>query len=88
MRLTVRVRTRSSCPGLKVGDGGVLVVKVKSPPVDGRANSELCKIIGAALGVPKRDVNVIRGMKSREKIVEIEGEDAVIKRKINGMGDS
>lgn len=52
---------------------GVLEAKVTAPPVDGRANKALCKLVAKRIGVAPSRVSVVRGAKSREKVVRVEG---------------
>lgn len=55
-------------------DGGqALRIKLKAPPVDGKANKELVRFLARILGVPKNAVSTLRGEKSRLKSVEIGG---------------
>ena len=53
--------------------GTALKVRLQAPPVDGKANAELCRFLGEALGLPKGAVTLGRGASSRQKIVEITG---------------
>ncbi len=55
---------------------GVLRAKVTAAPVDGKANKALCKLIAKRVGVAPSRVSVVRGEKSRDKIVRVEGVDA------------
>jgi uncharacterized protein len=74
--LEVRVRLR---PGARTDEllgfdeEGVLRARVAAPPVDGRANKALCKLIAKRCGVAPSRVRVVRGEKSRQKTVAIEG---------------
>jgi uncharacterized protein (TIGR00251 family) len=52
---------------------GALEVRVAAPPVDGAANDELLRFLAATLGVPRRDVRLVRGTSSRLKRVEVHG---------------
>jgi hypothetical protein len=54
---------------------GVLLVRVKAPPVEGRANEALRKLIAKSVKVPKSRVTIVRGERSRRKLVAIEGAD-------------
>lgn len=54
---------------------GVLQARVSAPPVDGKANRSLCKLIAKQVGVAPSKVSVLRGEKSRNKLVEVEGVD-------------
>lgn len=48
-------------------------VRIASPPVEGAANTELCRFLADALKVPKRAVRLLRGETGREKLVLVEG---------------
>ena len=48
-----------------------LRIKVAAPPVEGKANKELINILSEHFKVSKSKVLIIRGKKSRNKVVEI-----------------
>jgi uncharacterized protein (TIGR00251 family) len=50
-----------------------LKVKVHAPALEGRANDALLEFLAHKLGVHRRDVTLIRGDKSRHKVVRIAG---------------
>jgi uncharacterized protein (TIGR00251 family) len=52
---------------------GVLLVRVTAPPVDGRANAALCRLIAKRAHVGVRSVAIVRGAGSREKVIRVEG---------------
>lgn len=53
--------------------GEALKVRLQAPPVDGKANLELCSFLARELGLPKRAVSVMTGASSRLKRVELHG---------------
>jgi uncharacterized protein (TIGR00251 family) len=53
--------------------GEVLKVKIKVPPVEGRANVVLCAFLATKLNLPPRAVTVLTGTTSRLKRVRLEG---------------
>jgi uncharacterized protein len=55
---------------------GILQARVSAPPVDGRANKALCRLIAKSAGVAPSKVSIARGEKSRDKLVRVEGLDA------------
>jgi uncharacterized protein (TIGR00251 family) len=55
--------------------GEALKVKVHAPALEGRANDELLDFLARELGVPRRNLTLLRGEKSRQKIVRIDGLD-------------
>ena len=73
MELRVRVTARASRDELAGLRDGVLRVRVSAPPVDGKANEAVCRLIARALMVGKTSVTVTKGERSRDKVVEIDG---------------
>ena len=55
--------------------GAALKVKVHAPALDGRANDALLDFLAEQLGVPRRTVTLVRGDRSRQKLVRIDGLD-------------
>jgi uncharacterized protein (TIGR00251 family) len=53
--------------------GSDIKVKIHAPPLDGRANDELCQFLAEQLDVPRRAVTLVRGETSRQKTVRVEG---------------
>jgi uncharacterized protein len=54
---------------------GVVIVRVTAPPIDGRANEALRRLVAKRLGVARSSVTIVRGHRSRDKVVEIDGLD-------------
>lgn len=71
--LSVRVTPRSSRDELQGWQDGVLRVRLKAPPVDGRANEALCRYLASVLGVPAGSIAVAGGQTARTKRLRIEG---------------
>ena len=55
--------------------GTALKVKVHAPALDGRANDVLLEFLATELKVPRRTVSLVRGDKSRQKVIRIDGLD-------------
>ena len=53
--------------------GGRLKVRLAAPPVDGRANDALVEFLAAYFEVPRRNVRITAGLKSRKKRVIVDG---------------
>ena len=51
---------------------GALRVRLAAPPIDGRANEALIAWLAKSLGVPRHDVEVLRGESSRRKQVAVD----------------
>jgi uncharacterized protein (TIGR00251 family) len=82
-RLAVRVTPRAGRDRIDGVRDGVLRVRVAAPPVEGRANEALVRLLAQALGVAPRDVRVVRGAAGRDKLVEVEGPaEAEVRRRL------
>ena len=69
--------------------GEALKVKVKAPPVEGRANETLCEFLADELGLPRRAVTVLRGDTSRLKLIRIESlSEAEVRTRLSPAGNS
>ncbi|MCA4900007.1 MAG: DUF167 domain-containing protein [Bacteroidota bacterium] len=55
-----------------VEEGGILKVYVNAPANDGKANAAVIQTLALHFGIKKNQVRIVRGMKSRTKIVEID----------------
>ena len=53
--------------------GAALKVKVRAPALEGRANDALTDFLADRLGLPRRAVALVRGERSRHKVVRIDG---------------
>lgn len=53
--------------------GGLLKIRVSSPPVDGAANAALTAFLAQKLGVKERDVTLVRGATGRKKTFLVHG---------------
>ncbi|HAT04020.1 MAG TPA: YggU family protein [Candidatus Magasanikbacteria bacterium] len=70
--LSIRVLPRSSRNEI-VGEmaDGTLKVKLTAPPVDGKANRALIELLSEYFDVPKSKIKIVRGLTSKNKIIEI-----------------
>jgi len=50
-----------------------LKIRVTAPPVEGKANEELIRLLAEALGVGRDQVTIIGGHKGRNKTVAVAG---------------
>jgi uncharacterized protein len=52
-----------------------VVIRVTAPPVDGKANEALCRLVAKRAGVAPSRVRIVRGPTARDKTLEVEGVD-------------
>lgn len=72
-RLAIRVQTRAHRDEIAGERAGALLVRVTAPPIEGRANDALCKLVAKRLEIAPRRVSVVRGATARDKLLEVEG---------------
>ena len=72
MELDIRVQSRASRNAIEV-DGEHIMVRVTAAPESGKANDAVVALLAKRLGVPKRSVQIVRGHKSRDKRISIDG---------------
>ncbi|MCG5547548.1 DUF167 domain-containing protein [Halorhodospira halochloris] len=70
--LRLKLQPRSSQEKLGAPWNGLLKVYINAPPVDGAANDRLVRLIAKHCGVPKSNIRITNGVKSKEKTVEVE----------------
>ena len=75
MDLDVRVIPRAGRSGFGGLRDGALLVRLAAAPVDGAANDELIALLAKTLRIPKRDITIVSGERSRTKRVRIAGID-------------
>ena len=71
--LAIRVQPRAKRTEVAGERGGAVVIRVSAPPVDGRANEAVCRLIAERAGVPRSAVTVVRGQTGRDKLVRVDG---------------
>lgn len=69
----MRVQARAGRDEIVGERGGRLVVRIGAAPVEGKANQALRKLIAKRAGVPAGRVSIVRGERSRDKLVRVEG---------------
>lgn len=74
--LAVRVMPRASRTALVRDVQGMLRAYVHAPPVEGAANRAVVELLAEVLDCPKSAITVVRGERTRDKVVAIAGIDA------------
>jgi uncharacterized protein YggU (UPF0235/DUF167 family) len=80
----VAVRVRPGARADHVGGrwsgprGDALLVTVRARAVDGAANAAVIATVAAAFGLRRGDVELVSGVRSRDKVLELTGDEAVL----------
>ena len=53
--------------------GDAIKIKLRAPPVEGKANTALRRFLAEKLSIPQRAIVLKHGEKSRDKVIRIEG---------------
>ncbi|MDY6835193.1 MAG: DUF167 domain-containing protein [Chloroflexota bacterium] len=70
MKYRIRVTANSSSEEV-YQDEDMILVRVKSPSREGKANDAVIKLLAKYFHVPQNSVRIVSGHKGRNKVVEI-----------------
>ncbi len=73
VRVDIEVKVRASRSRVLGIKSNRLSVALAAPPVDGAANAALIETLAEHFGLPRRQVQLIAGERSRRKVVELTG---------------
>ncbi len=83
IRLTPRGRADRVEGIVRAADGTVAVkVSVTAPPAEGLANDALMQLLAREWHVARRDLAIVGGLKSRNKIVQVGGDGAALAKRL------
>ena len=71
--LAIRVQPRAKRTEVAGERGGAVLIRVTAPPVDGKANEAVCRLIADRAGVARSAVRIVRGEAARDKLVRVDG---------------
>lgn len=69
--IQVKVKPRSRVSEVAEGADGIWIARLKSPPVDGKANDELIRLMARHFAVPRSAIIIKSGASARLKLVQI-----------------
>ncbi|MBE9220394.1 DUF167 domain-containing protein [Dolichospermum flos-aquae] len=72
MQKIVKVKPNSQQQKIEELADGSLNVHLKSPPIEGKANEELIKLLAKKFDVPKSSITIKSGVTSRNKLITID----------------
>lgn len=76
VRFAVRLTPRAAGDRVDGVVDGILRARVGAAAVEGAANAALIRMIATDLAVARRDVRIVAGASSRQKLVVVDGVDA------------
>ena len=72
MKISVKVKPNSKENAVEPAGEKQYNVRVKEKAIEGRANEAVIKALGEYFGVPKSRITVVKGLKSRNKVVDLQ----------------
>ncbi len=74
--LPIKVTPRANKSEIVGLEGDAIKVRLKAPPVDGKANEALVRFIAEVFAVPRASVEIVSGLTARRKLVSVRGVSA------------
>ncbi|MFU7598337.1 DUF167 domain-containing protein [Legionella pneumophila] len=71
--LSLLIQPGAKCNQVVGAVGGELKIKIAAPSIEDKANMELVRYLSVLFKVPKSQIKIKRGLKSRHKIIEVIG---------------
>ncbi|MGB2868632.1 MAG: DUF167 domain-containing protein [Bacteroidota bacterium] len=72
MKIRVKVKPNAHKNEVEKLPDGSYIVRVTSPPVEGRANEKLIEVLAEYFQRPKRAIRILVGKSGKHKIIEIQ----------------
>ncbi len=92
MRVSVRVKpgaSRTKVGGQygeeSGGQNGVLIVRVGARAVEGAATEAVLKAVAKAFDLRRADVDLVGGLTSRTKVLELEGDEHALSTRLSQL---
>lgn len=83
MIIHLKVKPNSAKNEFRRDDSGEIVIRLKAPPVDGKANEMLISFLSDFFSVSKSRIHILTGHSSKYKKIEIEGEYTELEKKLS-----
>ena len=83
--LRVRLQPRARRNEVVGERDGAVLIRVTAPPVDGKANEALCRLVAKKAGVAPSRVTLLRGHTARDKTLDVDGVDIATLRAALGL---
>ncbi len=71
MKIAIKVKPNSKEEAVEPVNKNEFILRVRAPAREGRANEAVIELLSEYFSVPQKRVMIIRGHKSKNKVVEI-----------------
>ena len=70
-KINVKVKPNSKTEEVIPEDSNSFIVRVKAPPVEGKANRAVIKVLAKHFDIPESRLAIIKGLTSKTKVIQI-----------------
>ena len=85
VHIAVRLTPQARAERLDGVEYGRLKILVTAAPAENRANEALLRLLACLCRLPRRDLSIILGSKSRNKVVRVAGEPTELMRRLTPL---
>lgn len=85
MRMQIKVKPNSKKDEVAKGADGMILVRIKAPPVEGKANKYLIGYLAEHFDVSKSKISLLKGETNQYKTIQIEADEAIILKRLEGL---
>lgn len=78
MLIRIQVKANSKADSISIADTGVIHVKIRAEPVEGKANKYLLEYLSAVFRLSKSKIEIIKGHNSLYKTISLQAEEDYI----------
>jgi hypothetical protein len=71
MKIAVLVKLKCKSESIEIDEDGTYVIRIKQPPLEGKANKRIIEMLSKYLSVPKSRITLVSGHKTKSKKFEV-----------------
>ncbi|MCO5144072.1 MAG: DUF167 domain-containing protein [Oligoflexia bacterium] len=73
MKISVLAKTKSKVESVEEQSDGSYQVRVRTPPIDGKANEKIIELLAEYFDLSKSQIRIVAGKRGKKKIFELVG---------------
>jgi len=70
VKILIKVKPNSRTEEI-IKEGDIFVVRVREPPREDKANQAVIKLLAKHFGVPRNQIRILSGLRSKNKMIEL-----------------
>jgi len=85
MRMHIKVKPNSKKDEVIRGADGKIMVRIKAPPAEGKANKYLIAYLAEYFDIPNSRITLLKGETNQYKTIDVQADEADILRRLEGL---